>query len=216
MPEPTWKEVFSDRISRKRFYFLGVTMAAMFAFVFFTLEWTEKRNGFVIEAWARKLLGAPNDFSIPIFALTYSCVLFALYHFRKSPESIYRLLIAYTIMQILRGTFLLLVPLEPSPDIIPLEDPFLKLTFYNGRPNLKDLFFSGHVATILIIGFFTRSQKLRAAVFSAAIITSALLVQQRVHYIADVLAALPAAWISVRLSSYIARSSSNGSSGSAI
>lgn len=216
MSEPTWKEVFSYSNSRKRFYVLGVAMAAMFAFVFFTLEWTEKRNGFVIESWARELLGAPTDFSIAIFALTYTSVLFALYQFRKSPESIFRLLIAYTIMQYLRGTFLLIVPLEPSPDIIPLEDPFLKLTFYNGRPNLKDLFFSGHVATILIIGFLTRSQKLRIAVFSAAIITSALLVQQRVHYIADVLAALPAAWISVRLSSYIARSSSKGSSGSAI
>jgi hypothetical protein len=216
MSEPTWKEVFTDRNSRKRFYVLGVALAIMFAFVFFTLEWTEKRNGFVIESWARQFLGAPIDFSIPIFTLTYSCVLLALYQFRKSPETIYRLLFAYTIMQILRGTLLLIVPLEPSPDIIPLGDPFLKLTFYNGRPNLKDLFFSGHVATILIIGFFTRSQKLRIAVFSAAIITAALLVQQRVHYIADVLAALPAAWISVRLSSYIARSSSKGSSGSAI
>jgi hypothetical protein len=190
-------------------------MAVMFAFIFYTLEWTEERNGFVIEAWARDLLGAPNDFSILIFTLTYSSVLFVLFQFRNSPVSIYRLLIAYTIMQILRGSFLLIVPLEPSPEIIPLEDPFLKLTFYNGRPNLKDLFFSGHIATILIIGFFITSYKLRIAVFTAAIITSALLVQQRVHYIADVLAALPAAWISVRLSSYIARSSSKGSSGSA-
>lgn len=184
-------------------------MAAMFAFVFLTLAWTEERKGFVIETWASEFLGNPHNFSIPVFTLTYSCVLLTLYQFRKSPENIYRLLIAYTIMQILRGVFLLIVPLEPAPEIIPLEDPFLKLTFYNGRPNLKDLFFSGHVATILIIAFFTRSPKIRTAVLIAAIITAALLVQQRVHYITDVLAALPAAWISVKLSSYIARSSSN-------
>lgn len=209
MSEPSWKEVFSDRNSRKRFYILGVAMAAMFAFVFFTLAWTEERKGFIIETWASEFLGDPHNFSIPVFTLTYSCVLFTLYQFRKSPENIYRLLIAYTIMHILRGVFLLIVPLEPAPEIIPLEDPFLKLTFYNGRPNLKDLFFSGHVATILIIAFFTRSPKIRTAVIIAAIITAALLVQQRVHYITDVLAALPAAWISVKLSSYIARSSSN-------
>lgn len=209
MSEPSWKEVFSDRNSRKRFYVLGVAMAAMFAFVFLTLAWTEERKGFVIETWASEFLGNPHNFSIPVFTLTYSCVLLTLYQFRKSPENIYRLLIAYTIMQILRGVFLLIVPLEPAPEIIPLEDPFLKLTFYNGRPNLKDLFFSGHVATILIIAFFTRSPKIRTAVLIAAIITAALLVQQRVHYITDVLAALPAAWISVKLSSYIARSSSN-------
>lgn len=209
MSEPSWKEVFSDRNSRKRFYILGVAMAVMFAFVFFTLAWTEERKGFVIETWASEFLGNPHNFSIPVFTLTYSCVLFTLYQFRKSPENIYRLLIAYTIMQILRGLFLLIVPLDPAPEIIPLEDPFLKLTFYNGRPNLKDLFFSGHVATILIIALFTRSPKIRTAVLIAAIITAALLVQQRVHYITDVLAALPAAWISVKLSSYIARSSSN-------
>lgn len=209
MSEPSWKEVFSDRNSRKRFYILGVAMAVMFAFVFFTLGRTEQRNGIVIETWTGEFLGAPHNFSIAVFTLTYSCVLFILYQFRKSPENIYRLLIAYTIMQILRGVFLLIVPLEPAPEIVPLQDPFLKFTFYNGRPNLKDLFFSGHVATILIIAFFTRSRNIRIAVMIAAITTAALLVQQRVHYIVDVLAALPAAWISVKLSSYIARSSSN-------
>jgi hypothetical protein len=209
MSEPTWKEVFSDRNSRKRFCVLGAAMSAMFAFVFFTLAWTEERKGFIIETWASDFLGDPHNFSIPVFTLTYSCVLLILYQFRKSPESVYRFLIAYTIMQILRGISLLLVPLEPAPEIIPLEDPFLKVTFYNGRPNLKDLFFSGHVATLLIIAFFIHPRKMRTGVFTAAIITAALLIQQRAHYIIDVLAALPAAWISVKLSSYIARSSSN-------
>jgi hypothetical protein len=205
----TWQEAFRQPQSRKRFLVLGAAMIVMFVFVFLTLEWTENRQGFTIESWATNLLGAPRNFSIPIFSFTYLSVLAVLLQYGKSPERIFHLLAAYTIMQLMRGTLLLIVPLDPSPEIIPLEDPFLKYTFYNGRPNLKDLFFSGHVATILIIAFVQSSLKLRIAFFCTATLTAAMIVQQRVHYIIDVAAALPAAWISVRLSSYIARSSSN-------
>lgn len=201
-----WNDVWQQRTKRMRFLLLGVSMLIMFAAVFFTLSYTETREGFVIEQWMSRFYGAPINFSIPIFALTYLCVGYGVSSTASKPILLFRLLSAYTIMQFMRVATLLLVPLDPHPEILPLSDPFLEMTFYNGRANLKDLFFSGHVATIAIIALSASGTIMRMVLWSSALAVGVMLVQQRVHYIADVAAAPLFAWAAVRISAFSSRS----------
>lgn len=201
-----WSDVRKNPLQQKYFLRLGFGMLVMFAAVFITLGYTETRNGQIIEQWLSQYYGAPINFSVPIFALTYLSVGYAIAATARKPLALFQLLTAYTFMQYIRVVTLLLVPLDPPAEILPLSDPFLELTFYNGRANLKDLFFSGHVATICIIALSIPGKIMKIVLWIVALAVGIMLVQQRVHYVADVAAAPLFAWIAVRLSKLSSRS----------
>ena len=85
-----------------------------------------------------------------------------------------------------------LVPLEPPPGQIPLADPLVALG--TGVTLQKDLFFSGHVATLVLCGLVLPGRAWRVAAFAAAALAGAGLIVQHVHYTIDVLAAPGFAW----------------------
>lgn len=90
---------------------------------------------------------------------------------------------------ILRASSLYLVVLEPPVNIIPLADPLLEATFYRGSTLLKDLFFSGHTANIILIGLLADQIFVKRIMIIIAGIVGILLMLQHVHYSIDVLAA---------------------------
>ena len=98
----------------------------------------------------------------------------------------------------LRSITLFFVPLEPPSNIIPLHDEFLTNTFYAGSQNLKDLFFSGHAATLFLFYFFATNKILKYVFLVAAISVSIGVVMQHVHYSYDVIAAPIFAYIAYR------------------
>jgi hypothetical protein len=214
MINPHWKDYLKTPIGKKRIALTAGSLLLMFLAVFLTLSYVETRSGFVIESTLRELYGHPIDFSLPIFALTYFTIGYALITSAKKPELLLRLLTAYCIMQFMRCASLLLVPLEPSPEILPLTDPVLQFTFYNGRENLKDLFFSGHVATVAIVAFLSENPRTKTLFFTGAALLGFFLIQQRVHYAIDVVAAPVFAWFAVRLGDVTSRSMSSNSSSS--
>lgn len=171
----------------------------MLAILFFVLEYAEKRNGFVIERGLTDYLGAPKDYSGFIFSCTYATIVFGLLLTFGNPQRTLLLVRVYLLVQLFRCLLLLLVPLDPPEGIIPLHDPFLQSTFYNGRPNLKDLFFSGHVATLLMFPFILPQKWAKIVVLLLTIIAGSLLVLQRVHYAIDVGAAPLFAFLAFRL-----------------
>ena len=78
------------------------------------------------------------------FFVTYFLVIYGIIISFRDPFLFVGLLQAYTLMILIRMGCLYLVPLEAPISIIPLKDSFLQNSFYSGRENLKDLFFSGH------------------------------------------------------------------------
>ena len=201
-----WPEFW--KLPKSRIYFsVGIgCMVLMFITVFFTLRFVEQRPGFIIETWAKELLGSPINFSIGIFGITYFSIVFAISEHARRPVTFLQMLIAYSFMQISKCVLLLLVPLDPPVDILPLSDPILENAFYGGNVNLKDLFFSGHVATVFIAGVFTRTRTMKFVFLLLGIALSFMLAQQRVHYIADVIAAPFFAWLAFKASSPVSRS----------
>lgn len=164
-------------------------LAAVLVFFFFVLQYAEQRKGFVIEkGWLTGII-SPHDFSNWIFACTYGTVFLGSFFCLRNPETAILLIRTYLLLQLLRAFTLLLIPLDPPLEIIPLNDPFLQSTFYGGRENLKDLFFSGHVATMLMFVPIISNRWIKTIIILASFTAGILLAAQRVHYVADVIAA---------------------------
>ena len=82
-----------------------------------------------------------------------------------------------------------LLPLEPPVKMIILNDPFVEF-FGTGQTLTKDLFFSGHTATLFIL-FLVSEKKIIKTVFLISTIAVAISVLlQHVHYTIDVFAAV--------------------------
>lgn len=92
-----------------------------------------------------------------------------------------------------------LVPLIPPEGIIPLRDTFLEGSFYGNKVLVKDLFFSGHTANLVLLAFMVDVKWLRYILFVCAAIVAFLLLKQHVHYTIDVIAAPFAAYGSYRV-----------------
>lgn len=136
-----------------------------------------------------------HDVSSFTFTLLYGALLIVIASVARFPVRILQGLSAYVLMMLLRMFAMTLFTLEPPPGIIPLIDPVTQGFYPGATPFLKDLFFSGHTATLTLMIFLARKGPLRwfAALCTAAI--ALLVVVQHVHWTVDVLAAIPAAWL---------------------
>ena len=158
-------------------------------FVFFRfLNYNETRMGFVFNDPLLALY-SPIDVSSLIFFITYSLAISGIFIAFRSPALFVKLIQAYAILTILRMFCLFVLPLEAPAKIIPLNDSFLHSTFYAGRDNLKDLFFSGHTATIMLFAFVFSNKRLKWLYICGAFIVAILVALQHVHYSIDVIVA---------------------------
>lgn len=194
--ELTWQTARTDARFRRLFLYSLLFLAVALTLLTLILGYTERRTGIVIE---KNWLAAfpPQDFSILIFSITYGFAAAGIVYFFRRPETAMMLVQGYAMLTALRCITLLLVPLDPPEAIIPLNDPLLQHSFYAGRPNLKDLFFSGHVATLLLFGFLCKRKMISLIFFSAGAAAGVFLAVQRVHYITDIVAAPLFAFLAV-------------------
>ncbi len=82
-----------------------------------------------------------------------------------------------------------LFTLEPPIGIIPLHDPIVDIIAYGGQVFNKDLFFSGHVATLTLFVLLEERPVMKKILIFNTLIVTGLILLQRVHYTIDVLAA---------------------------
>lgn len=140
----------------------------------------------------------PRDVSDFIFITTYFTALIAIIYAFATPYRFLHLLQMYGVLTGLRIITLFFIPLDPPVEIIPLKDKILTATFYHGGENMKDLFFSGHAATLFLFFFFAKDVMLRYLFLASALLVSACVVIQHVHYSYDVIAAPIFAYIAYR------------------
>jgi PAP2 superfamily C-terminal len=142
----------------------------------------------------------PQDFSWITFTLIYISLLLGLIDLFQKPEQLILALQAYCIMNFFRIISLLFVPLDEPIGIIVMRDPFVAIVGYGGNVITKDLFFSGHVATMTLLVLVVTNSRLKSVLFGTTILIASLLLVQRVHYTIDVLVAPIISYISFRLS----------------
>ena len=81
-----------------------------------------------------------------------------------------------------------LFPLEPPKGIIPLQDPLVSFMTPNHVVALRDLFFSGHCATMMILYLVAVSPLVKKWMKFILVAVPFLILWQRVHYTIDVIA----------------------------
>jgi hypothetical protein len=193
----SWKSFFQNSKSRTEFILtIAVLVPLMLLFSQFLL-FIEQRDGVTLSDPLLNLFN-PIDLTWFTFALIYlSIILFLLNSF----ENPYKLMIAlqsYGLMVIFRAAAMYLLPLEAPEKILQLHDPFVQL-FGNGNILTKDLFFSGHTATLFLIFLLTENKTLKIIFLVSTILVAAAVLIQHVHYSIDVFAAPFAAYCSYKI-----------------
>jgi len=147
------------------------------------------------------------DVATPVFVLMYGAVLGAVGWLTRQPLLFLRGLWGYFLLLIFRIISIWLVPLNPPLDLVSMPDPFTAFFFHTAAAEAitKDLFFSGHTATVAILALAVRGRWLRGALALVALLIAVLVLVQRVHYTYDVLAAPLFAWFAYWLAGHITR-----------
>jgi PAP2 superfamily C-terminal len=182
----TWQEALQNK--KFKIQFIGI-LILLLVFLFL-VPWyfkniIEPRPGAQLNDFVLNLF-PPSDHSTLIFILIYSAVVWALVSLIQKPFQFLIALTAYCIMNYLRMATLWIFPLEPPIGIIPLRDPIIEWIAYGDIPFLKDLFFSGHVATLSILALMEKNTIAKIVKWMVVIAVGLLLMHQRVHYSVDV------------------------------
>lgn len=137
-----------------------------------------------------------HDVSVPTFALIYGAIIVTLVYLLPRPQHLLRALWAYYLLQLLRMLTLWLLPLEPPAALVTLHDPVMDSIFaVTTQPIVRDLFFSGHTATMVLLMLAGRGRRWRQVLGLMTVAVGLLVLVQRVHYSYDVLAAPFFAWL---------------------
>jgi len=183
-----WKEFLKEK--RNRFelvitlFLLAVVLTSLANF----LNYVEARKGVLLPDPLLNLFN-PIDLTWLTFALIYVSLIVAIATLSKNPKRLLFAVQLYTLMVAVRILAMYLLPLQPPEKMIILNDPLVEF-FGTGQTLTKDLFFSGHTATLLIL-FLVSEKKIIKTVFLISTVTVAIAVLlQHVHYSIDVLAAV--------------------------
>lgn len=197
-----WKSFFSSQTRLILFLILVLMcLSLVFSFTCF-MEWNETRFGIVFNDPILKLF-KPIDLSHVISVFTLIPIFMGLiYIFRKPDTSVYFLIAAIVICGF-RALTMFLLPLEPPVNIIPLSDPVIETLFYGGNVLVKDLFFSGHTANLILIGLIVEQRYIKNLLFIAGFLVGSMVLIQHVHYSIDVLAAPFFSFVTFRISVWI-------------
>lgn len=181
-----WRETWTD----KMFRFKLLIVPGIF-FIYSSLtqhlgNYIQARQGVRLNDTLLTLFPS-IDFSAPIFLLLYSSLLIMLLTHLSNPRVVLRVLEMHLLVAIIRQACILMVALEPPSGIIVLHDMFLENTVYpHNSPLTKDLFFSGHVASIWIYFLCAVKKYIKLYLGIASLLMCFMVLCMRIHYTYDV------------------------------
>ena len=137
------------------------------------------------------------DVSTYIFTIIYGLLIYMLLRVLAKPQLFLLFALTFVIETVFRMTTIYFFPLNPPADLVILHDTFAELLIYGDtEPITKDLFFSGHTATMVMICLFVEGKRDKIVSIIATLFLAILLLVQHVHYTIDVLGALFFTYIS--------------------
>ena len=191
-----WKNFFKH--NKLSFSVLSVFFLITLTVIYFFLIYVEKREGVVLNDPFLNLFNS-YDVSIPLFILTYGGTVFGVVNALKKPSLAILTAITYMLVLWLRMICMYLTPLEPPEHIIPLRDFILESTFYSGNVNLKDLFFSGHTASMFLFYITNDNKKIKYIYLLVTLLVASFVLVQHAHYTIDVLVAPVMVWFAYKI-----------------
>jgi len=182
-----WQNVFSHR--NFRIAFVTSIAILIFALMLYSkfLNLNETRNGVSFEdpflSWFN-----PINVTWLIFTLIYGGLILGLINLVRYPKYLLIAIQTYFLIIFIRILAMYSLPLNPTPHTIPLIDPFVQL-FGSGKILMKDLFFSGHTATMVMLFLTAPTKKLKKIFLAGVFLVGAAVLIQHTHYSVDVIAA---------------------------
>ena len=164
-----------------------ILLVIIFSFFPWFFQTIEKRHGFLLNDWVLSRI-PPTDVSIPIFIFIWLSTILMTVRFIQEPEIFLIFLWSYVFLCISRIITISIIPLEPPKGLIDLTN-HLANAFYGPKFVTRDLFYSGHTASVFLIFLCLRKKYDKLFALTATIIVGILLLVQHVHYTIDVLAA---------------------------
>jgi len=205
MPSPSlkdnWRVTWNSRYKRYQMIIGTVIMLAIIYTLPFFFGHIQKRKGAVLNDWLLARIPA-HDVSVLIFAIIGAMALLIIIRAVNNPSIYITYCWTFIFVYIVRFATLSLVALDPPPGLVPLIDPIN--SFFSGNVVItKDLFFSGHTATMvqIFLCLERRTDKLIALI--AAFAVACLLLVQHIHYTIDILAAPVVVYACYWLTRYI-------------
>jgi PAP2 superfamily C-terminal len=190
-----WKEF----LSKKKIEFIVTILILIVILLLFTnfLQHIEKSQGTTLEDPVLNIF-SPIDLTWFTFSVIYISLITAMIRFLIKPELLLLALQSYTLLIIFRMVAMFTTHFEPPEGLILLNDPFVQL-FGSGKILTKDLFFSGHTATLFLLFLIIDRNYLKYVFVICTFLVGVALLVQHVHYTIDVFAAPFFAYSSYRL-----------------
>jgi len=182
-----WAKAWKSHLFRKKLIIGFILIAVILSAFPFFFQLIEKRPGIFLHDWILNQLPI-QDVSIMIFILIWATSLLTFFRAVQDPGILMQLLWSYILLCVLRMMTISLIPLDPPANLLPLADPIANV-FYGPHFVTRDLFFSGHTATVFLMALCLKNKTDKVLAFLASVGVGILLLVQHVHYTIDVIAA---------------------------
>ncbi len=179
-----WKEFLTDKKKQKELIISIPFVAAILIIFPQFLQFVEARQGVVFTDPILVLFN-PIDLTWLTFGLIYLSILIIIFSLAKKPERLLFTLQCYGLMVFFRLIVMYLLPLEAPATLIPLNDPLVQL-LGTGEILTKDLFFSGHTATLFLLFLITEKRVIKIIFLASTLLVGIAVMLQHVHYVVDV------------------------------
>ena len=182
-----WRQALRVRGFRFQLAATIAAIAGIAAGTPYFFDYIESRSGPVLPDPLLDVLPGRNV-SWLVFFILYSGVVVGLYANSRKPVYLLLSMQTYVFVMFMRCLTLTLFPLDPPPGYIPLREPVVQMFFTSdGRIISRDLFFSGHMSTLLALVFTVGRFPVRSVLIWFTCILAMLLLIQHVHYTIDIL-----------------------------
>ncbi len=194
-----WKEFFK---SRKTEIILTVIFVAIILIIFTNfLEYIEGRNGVSLPDPILNFFN-PVDLTWLTFGLSYTSLIIAIMIFTKEPDKLLLAIQSYSLLVVFRLIVMYVTPLDAPEKLLSLNDPVAQF-LGSGQVLTKDLFFSGHTASLFLLFLIADNKFLKVLLLSSTLVIGIAVILQHVHYTVDVLTAPFFAYTAYRIVSII-------------
>jgi len=190
-----WNTFLTDRkIEIVITVFILVTILIIFSNF---LSFIEQRHGVVLPDPILKFYN-PIDLTWLIFGLIYISLGIAIISFATKPDLLFIAMQSYSLLLIFRMIVMYITPFEAPENMLSLSDPLVQF-FGTGNILTKDLFFSGHTATLFLFFLIADKKYLKVVFLVFTFIVALAVLLQHIHYTVDVVVAPVFAYASYRI-----------------
>lgn len=183
----SWRLVWNSSITRFQMITGSVLLAVVLSILPSFFASIEQRKGVQVNDWVLAQIPAHNV-SIAIFAIIWGMGALAFYRAARNPSMYVTYVWAYALVMVVRMFTISVVQLAPPAGLIQLTDPLTGI-FYGHATITKDLFFSGHTSTLLLIYLTLEKKSDKVFGIIAVFAVACLLLVQHVHYTLDIVMA---------------------------